>query len=59
MAIQNDESVVFQENSSDTDLAREIQKNENDQLEKEEFRKLQVNLIITNQIYIKRRKFRI
>lgn len=59
MAIQNDESVVFQENSSDTDLAREIQKNENDQLEKEEFRKLQVNLIITNQIYIKIRKFRI
>ena len=59
MAIQNDESVVFQEDSSDTDLAREIQKNENDQLEKEEFRKLQVNLIITNQIYIKIRKFRI
>jgi len=41
MAIQNDENAVFQESSSDTDLAREIQKNENDQLEKEEFRKLQ------------------
>lgn len=51
IAIQNKEGAVFQEfENSDTDLAREMQKNENDLLEKEEFRKLQVNLIIINQI---------
>ena len=59
MAIQKEESAVFQENSSDTDLAREIQNNENALLEKEEFRKLQVNLLNIYKISIKIIRFKI
>lgn len=44
MAIQKEENTVLEneKSSSDSALAKEIQKNEDAQLEKEEFRKLQV-----------------